>query len=78
MKEIKRVMYLKNGKNWKEGTTTTDQAEIYRSLANDMKAKFLHKCKYITRIADQCNYDGTRNITVYYDNNCKSVYTVEQ
>lgn len=78
MKEIKRIAYKKEGNNWKETFVETDQGRIYKSLAYDLRAKYIHKSSYITRIKDVPNYDGTRNITVYYDNGIKSVYTVEQ
>lgn len=77
MKEIKRTVFVKEGHNWKETFSTTDQAEIYKSLSHDMEAKLICKCSYITRIKSVTNYDGTHDVTVWYDNNCKSVYTVE-
>ncbi len=78
----KCLIQVKNGRTW----NTTNQIletdvdglkEIYKSLAHDLTAKKLHKCTYIKSIADRCNYDGTRTITVTYDNNCRRIYIVE-
>ena len=77
MREIKRVIYDKIDNKWCEVMTVTDKEDIYKSLATDIIAKKIHKCLWIKSIRDMSNYDGTRNITVYYDNDCKSVYTVE-
>jgi len=68
--------YQKYGK-WKVERIETDKTEIYRSLATDLLHKKLHKCTYIRSITDTCNYDGTRTVTTYYDNNVKRVYVVE-
>ena len=77
MKEIKKTTYVKNGYKWVESHTTTDTLTIYDNLSRDLIAKKLHNCAYIKRISDQPNYDGTRTITVYYDNNVKNVYVIE-
>lgn len=77
MREIKRVVYNKDNSKWREVMTVTNKEDIYKSLATDIIAKKIHKCLWIKSIRDVSNYDGTRNITVYYDNECKCVYTVE-
>lgn len=76
MKEFRRIE-VKQGKKWIESYTTNDTNEINRSLAHDMIAKKLHSCTYIKSIKDRCNYDGTRTITVTYDNDCRSIYCIE-
>lgn len=55
----------------------TDPCEIYKRLSHELIAKKIHKCAYIKKISDKCNYDGTRNITVFHDNGVKDVYTIE-
>ena len=77
MKEVKRVCYKKEGRDWKETFTDTDREAVYRWLAHDLEAKYICRCAYITRIKRQSNYDGTANITVWYDNEIKNVYTIE-
>lgn len=77
MRDIKRVVYSKVNNKWCETITVTDEQAIYKALATDIIAKKIHKCLWIKSIRDYSNYDGTRTITVYYDSNCKSVYTVE-
>ena len=76
MREINRTVELKNGRNWEVHHVETDAAEIYEALARDLIAKKLHKCTYIKSIKHVCNYDGTQTITITYDNNCRSIYTV--
>lgn len=77
MKDIRRVSYEKKGNTWKEVFTDTDRESVYKWLASDLTAKYINKCTYITRIKRQSNYDGTANITIWYDNNVKNVFTVE-
>lgn len=76
-KEIARICYVKEGRTYKQTYKETDPAEVNKALMHDLINKKLHGCKYITSIKDRCNYDGTRTITVYYDNGVKNEYTVE-
>lgn len=76
MKEVSRKAYRKIGKAWNETYSTTDALEVYRAFSVDMRYKFLHKSAYIRRTTDKNNYDGTRTIVFYYDNDCKSVYII--
>ncbi|MCR4671956.1 MAG: hypothetical protein K5637_01800 [Lachnospiraceae bacterium] len=78
MKDIRRVVYCKQGNQWvPDQYIEDDPGEVYRKLARDMVAKKLHQCTYIKSIKDACNCDGTRDITITYDNNVRAVYTVE-
>lgn len=85
MKTISRTMYKGSEAFWSIEVSdnnsidinTINERKIYKSLASDLLAKKVHKCTYINRICDRSNYDGTRTITVYYDNGTKSVYIVE-
>ena len=77
MKQIQRVAQKKDGKNWVNTYTDTDEARVYEDLCRDLIHKKLHGASYIRRITDDTNWDGTRNITVTYDNGCRSVYTVK-
>ena len=76
MKEISRIVELKTSKGWEVHHTETEKTEIYEALARDLIAKKIHHCTYIKSIKRVCNYDGTQTITVTYDNNCRSIYTV--
>lgn len=76
MKQIKLEIYVKNGKNYELSRYTLDIEGIYRALADDMINKKLLDCTYIKRIVRNPNYDGTQEISVYYDNGVKAVYTV--
>ena len=77
---MKREMYvcevLENGK-YHVTFTETDPNCVHESLMKDLIAKKLHKCSYIRSIKDVPNYDGTRNIVVYYDNGFRNTYTVK-
>lgn len=77
MRKIQMTTYVKNENKWNVHNVCTDTAEIYKSLAEDLIHKKLHACKYITSIKDECNYDGTRTITTYYDNGVKREYIVK-
>lgn len=77
MKEIRRIAEVKEGKAWRQTYVTTDEKEVYESLARDLVAKKLHKATYIKSVKDVSNYDGTRDITVTYDNGVRSVYTIK-
>ena len=77
MKEMKRLVETKRNGKWEVSLTVTDKNEIWESLAKDLIAKKIHKATWIKRVQDKPNYDGTRNITVTYDNNVRSIYTVQ-
>ena len=77
MREIMMTVFVKAGNKWNISNTNTDKTEIYKSLANDLLKKKIHKCEWIKSIKDVCNYDGTRTITTYYTNGVKRVYVVD-
>ncbi len=77
MKEIRREAQKKVGKNWETTFIDNNEASVYEDLARDLIHKKLHGASYIRRIEDRCNYDGTRDITVYYMDSCRSIYTVK-
>ena len=77
MKQIQRVAQRREGKTWKITFIDTNEESVYKSLARDLIHKKLHGASYICRITDKTNYDGTRDITVTYDNGCRSIYTVK-
>lgn len=79
MKQESRIIEKRAGKKWipDPDLTTFDAARIHEHLMHDLIAKKLHACRYITGIKDRTNYDGTRTITVTYDNGVRAVYTIE-
>ena len=76
MREIKRVVEIKKDNKWNKTYEVTDEKEIYESLAHDLIAKKMNGCTWIKSIKRTQNYDGTITMTVVYDNNSRSLYTV--
>lgn len=56
--------------------TLTDEESVYTCLAHDLINKKILKCMYIRSIKRVCNYDGTQDIIVTYDNNVRRIYTI--
>ena len=77
MKEINKVVEIKENNKWIVSAVITDKTEIYESLSADLIAKKLNNCGYIKTVKRVCNYDGTQTITVVYNNDCRSIYTVK-
>ena len=77
MRELTKVIEIKNGTKYEIESTTNDVTTIYESLARDLVAKKLQACNWITSIKDRTNYDGTRTITVTYNNGCRALYTIK-
>lgn len=77
MKEINLVMEIKNGKKWTQSMVITDETLVYKYLTNDLISKKLNGCTYIKTIKRVPNYDGTQTITVTFNNDTRSVYTVK-
>ena len=74
---IKRIAQKKTGKTWADTYIDNDAASVYKSLSHDLIAKKLNACTYIKSIKRVQNYDGTNTIIVLYDNNTRSVYTID-
>ena len=67
----------KNGRAWIDTDFyTTDSYTIHTRLMQDLILKKLHNGSAIKTITDRNNYDGTRTITVTYDNGYRNVYTI--
>lgn len=73
----KRVMEEKQNGKYIPVYETTEKIDVLEWLTSDLMAKYLHKASYVKRIQDTPNYNGTRTVTVYYDNNTRSIYTVK-
>lgn len=69
------ILVKVNGK-YSTSAIWREQELVYRELSHDLWAKHIAKATYIKRITDKSNYDGTREITVLYDNGVKRIYTV--
>lgn len=76
MRTIQKTVEVKEGRSWRPSYTETNETEIYKSLATDLINKKIHAAAYIKSIKRTPNYDGTQNIIVAYDNDCRAVYTV--
>lgn len=74
---IKRIAQKKTGKTWSDTYIDTDTASVYKSLSHDLIAKKINACTYIKSIKRIQNYDGTNTVIVTYDNNTRSVYTID-
>ena len=71
--------YRKSEKGtWQLTSESNDARRVYESFGYTLMSKYVHKVKYITKIMDRNNYDGTRTITAYFDNGTKYVYTVKR
>ncbi len=77
MKEISRTAYRKIDGKWVETFKETEPEQVYKWLMHDLIAKKLHQAKYITRIKDRTNYDGTRTVEVHYTEGVKNIFIVE-
>lgn len=77
-RKIEMKVFDKKSGKWEETYSSDNAAEIYRALARNLTSKYLHKASYTKQVKDRCNYDGTRTITIYYDNGVKCEYTVEE
>lgn len=71
-----RIIEVKEGNKWIVSNTIENAAEIYETLARELLAKKVQMCKWITKITDRTNYDGTRKIVVTYDNGVRSIYQI--
>ena len=70
---------VKRGNKYQEScqyTEVLNRDYIHERLANDLLHHYVHKARYITRISDRSNYDGTRTVTVNYDNDTRAVYVI--
>ena len=76
MESTKCEIMVKAGKGYKTNAVWHDYELCTKELCHDLWAKYISKCLYIKRIIDHNNYDGTRTVTVIYDNGVKRIYTV--
>ncbi|MCQ2978077.1 MAG: hypothetical protein MJ232_08690 [archaeon] len=77
MRKEQMTIEVKNGRSYETTRTEYNKEEIYKSLADDLLHKKIHKCTYITSIKDRCNYDGTRTIITTYNNAVRHIYIIE-
>lgn len=80
MKETKMTIFCIDcqGKGkWSAIHETSDQEQVYYSLAQDLIAKKICGCTYIKKIVRYSNYDGTQTIKVYFDNYVMRHYVVK-
>ena len=77
MKTVSRTAEKKRGKKWIETFKQTDPNKVHKELMHDLINKKLCNASYIKSIKRTSNYDGTQTIIVTYDNECRSIYVVE-
>ena len=46
----------------------TDELEVYKSFADQMKAKYIDKVPSIKRVVSETNYDETITVRFYFTN----------
>ena len=77
MSQVTKCVQVRDeGRQWREGYVSTDAVEVWKDLATDLMNKRLFHASYIRSITHRARYDGTVEITVTYDNTCRSIYTV--
>lgn len=76
MKTQEIIEVKANGK-WTESNVVNDVTEVYRRLSNDLINKKLNGATYIRSIRRTPLYNGFQKIVVFYDNNVRSTYIVE-
>lgn len=74
---INRIAQKKDNGKWVDTYIENNPESVYKSLVHDLVAKKINQCKYIKSIKRIQNYNGTNTIIVLYDNNIRSIYTVE-
>lgn len=78
MKEkINFVVYTKINGKYVEQHSNDDALYVYQRLTEDLIAKKINCCTYITRISRNNLYNGYAQITVNYNNNVKVIYTIK-
>ena len=77
MRKEMMMFQLKKGNIYTDSVFCDDVHMVHEYLMHDLIAKKLNCCSYIKSIRRVSNYDGTQNITVTYDNNCRRIYTVK-
>ena len=75
--EIKRITEIKDGRAWRETYTTTDPAEVYKALAEDLISKKINACAYIHSIKRENLYNGFQRLTVSHNNGVRSTYIIK-
>ena len=75
-----RITQKKNKREWVDTQTDTeDDAYIFKSLANELMAKYQYKASWVKSISHDYLYSGTQyKVTVTYDNGYRSVYILDK
>ena len=74
---INFVVYSKINGKYVEQHSNNDAGYVYQRLAEDLIAKKINQCRYISRITRTNLYNGFAQITVIYDNGVKTIYTIK-
>ena len=60
-------------------TTRDDDLELIEADFNDLiYHKYIFKSKWVKRVTERSNYDGTRTIKFTLDNGCKYTFIVKE
>lgn len=74
---VSRTIEKWDGSKWTFNSINRDAGLVYEYLSNDLIAKKINKCSYITRITRRQNYNGTATITVNYSDNVRALYVIK-
>ena len=74
--QVSCVVEVKEGKKWGTSLVIENPVEVYERLAQEMIAKKINACKYITSIKRVNLYNGFQRITVNYNNGVRAIYTI--
>lgn len=73
LQQVKQEVYEKQWNKWVLVNTITESARVYQSLASCIRAKYIYKAGWVTRIEERPAYTdhGGRFTTVYQNNGTK-------
>lgn len=76
--EVKKIVEVKREGKYHTCYTTDDATEVYKGLANALINKHVCHCSYINRVVRVPLYNGFTKIKVYYTDNVRHTYIIEE
>ena len=76
--EVKKIVEVKREGKYHPCYTTEDMTEVYKDLANALINKRVCHCSYINMIVRVPLYNGFTKIKVYYTDNVRHTYIIEE
>lgn len=75
---VSRRYEVKEGNKWRETYYSDDPVYVNKCFMHVLRAKYMWRCTYITKIVRRNNYDGTETYKVYYDNGGRETFVIEE